>query len=43
MRKHYSPEFKAKVAMEAIQEQKTLAELASEYEVHTTQIINWKK
>ena len=43
MRKHYSPEFKAKVAMEALQEQKTLAELASEYEIHTTQIINWKK
>ena len=43
MRKRYSPEFKAKVAMEALQEQKTLAEIASEYEIHTTQIINWKK
>ena len=43
MRKRYSPEFKAKVAMEALQEQKTLAEIASEHEVHTTQIINWKK
>ena len=29
--------------MEALQEQKTLAELAAEYEVHTTQIVNWKK
>jgi transposase-like protein len=43
MRKKYSADFKAKVAMEAIQEQKTLAELASEYNVHPTQIVNWKK
>lgn len=43
MRKRYSAEFKAKIAMEALQEQKTLAELAAEYEVHTTQIVNWKK
>jgi transposase len=43
MRKKYSSEFKAKVALEAIGEQKTLAELASEYDVHPTQITNWKK
>ena len=43
MRKRYSAEFKAKVAMEALQEHKTLAELSIEYEVHPTQITNWKK
>jgi len=43
MRKKYNSAFKAKVALEAIGEQKTLAELASEYSVHPTQITNWKK
>ena len=38
MRKKYNSAFKAKVALEAIGEQKTLAELASEYDVHPTQI-----
>lgn len=43
MRKKFSSGFKAKVALEAISEQKTLAELASEYDVHPTQITKWKK
>jgi transposase-like protein len=43
MRKRYSAEFKAKVVMEALLEQKTLAELASECQVHPSQIANWKK
>lgn len=43
MRKKFSSSFKAKVALEAISEQKTLAELASEYDVHPTQITKWKK
>lgn len=42
-RKRFSSEFKAKVALEAIREQKTTAELASAYAVHPTQIGNWKK
>ena len=43
MRKRYSAEFKAKVAIEALLEQKTLAEISSEYQVHASQVTNWKK
>ena len=43
MRKTYRKEFKAKVASAAIVGEKNLAELASQYGVHTTQIKEWKK
>jgi transposase len=42
-RKQYSPQFKAKVALEAVREEKTISELASQYEVHPTVINNWKR
>lgn len=42
-RKQYSPQFKAKVAIEALRGQKTTAELASQYELHPTMINNWKR
>ncbi len=42
LRKKHPPSFKAKVALEAIKEQKTSAELASQYQVHPAQIRNWK-
>jgi transposase-like protein len=42
-RKKFSSEFKAKVAIDAIKEQKTIADLAIQYEVHPTQIQHWKK
>ena len=41
-RKSFSGKFKAKVAIEALKGQKTVAEIASEFEVHTTQVNNWK-
>ena len=41
-RKKYTPEFKAQVAIEALKEQSTLAELAKKYEVSPTMISHWK-
>jgi transposase-like protein len=42
MRKQYSAAFKAKVVQELLKEEKTLAQLASEYAVHPTQLKNWR-
>ena len=42
-RKNHSPEFKARVALEAIREEMTLAELSQKYGVHPTQIGTWKR
>ena len=41
-RKKYTPEFKAKVALGALKEQSTLAELAKKYEVSQVMISRWK-
>jgi transposase len=42
-RRNYSAAFKAKVALAAVKSDKTIAELASEHEVHPNQITQWKK
>ena len=42
-RKNHSPEFKAKVALDAIREEMTLAELSKKYGVHATQISTSKR
>jgi len=42
-RKQHSAQFKAQVAMAALAGDKTLAELASEYGVHSTMISGWKQ
>ena len=42
-RKNHSPDFKAKVALEAIREELTLAELSKKYGVHANQISTWKR
>jgi transposase len=42
-RQIYDEQFKAKVALEAIKGEKTIAELASQYKVHSNQILGWKK
>ena len=41
-RRNHSPTFKAKVALDAIRGEKTLAELAKLHDVHPNQITDWK-
>ena len=42
-RKRHSASFKAKVALEAAKQTRTIAELAKAYQVHPVQISQWKK
>jgi transposase-like protein len=42
-RRNHSAAFKAKVALAAAKGDKTIAELASQHEVHASQINKWKK
>ena len=41
-RRNHSPVFKAKVALAAIKGEKTLAELAEQFDVHPNQITQWR-
>ena len=43
MRKRFSKEFRAQVALAALKGDKTMSELASEFDVHPTQISAWRK
>ncbi len=42
-RRNHSPEFKAKVALDAAKGDKTVAELTQKYNLHANQISTWKK
>lgn len=42
-RRRFSAEFKSKVALEAMKENKTMAELSQEYGIHASQIKEWKE
>ncbi len=41
-RRNHSPDFKAKVALAAIKGERTLAELAQQFDVHPNQITLWR-
>ena len=43
IRKRHSPDFKAKVAVEAIKERRTVNEIAGEMAIHPVQVSQWKK
>ena len=43
IKKRFDAEFKSRVALEAIKGNKTIAEISSDYKVHSTQIANWKR
>ena len=42
-RKRHGADFKARVALEALKEQRTVNEIAALYEVHPVQVSQWKK
>ena len=42
-RRTHNPAFKARVALDALREDKTMVELYKEFELHPTQIVEWKR
>lgn len=42
-KKTFTPQQKAAVALAALKEQQTINQISSAYEIHPTQIQNWKK
>ena len=42
-RRRHSSDFKFRIALEAVKGEKTISQLAGEYNVHPTQITTWKK
>ena len=42
-RRTHSPEFKARVAMEAISGRKTIQEIAADHAIHRIQVSQWKR
>lgn len=42
-RRRHDPEFKARVALEAIKKIRSIQEIAKEYDIHPVQVSEWKK
>jgi len=42
-RRNHSPQFKARVALEALQGEKTIHEIAARHQVHPTQVTQWRR
>jgi transposase len=42
-RRNHSPAYKAKVALAAVRDEKTLSELAEQFDVHPNQISTWRE
>lgn len=42
-RRRHEPEFKARVALEALKNARTIQEIAKEFEIHPVQVSEWKK
>ena len=43
VRKKFSPDLKTQVVLEILREEKTMAQISSEYGIHPTQLKQWKK
>ena len=43
MRRHFSTKQKAQIVLEILKEERTIAQIASEYSVHPNQLHRWKK
>ena len=41
--KQYNPQFKARIALEAVRGEKTVPQLSSQYSIHPSLINNWKR
>ena len=42
-RKSYDDQFKVRVALEAVRGEKTISDIAGQFEVHPNQIMKWKE
>jgi len=42
-RKRYNKDFKGKVALESLKEQKTTNDIALQFQIHPNQVVTWKK
>ncbi len=43
MRKHYSAAFKAQIVLEALRDTNTIAQIASEHQIHPNLVTKWKQ